>query len=130
MGLGTGRRGFPSWKKWRIMRDNVLAKPGEAYVVCNADEGDPGAYMNRNEIESDPHMLLEGIIIGAYAMGATKGIVYVRAEYPLAVERFTKALGQARSAGLLGKTYLVASLTSILKSSPERAPLSAARKRP
>ncbi|HOI22760.1 MAG: FAD-dependent oxidoreductase [Spirochaetia bacterium] len=103
---GRGGAGFPSWKKWRIMRDNVLAKPGEAYVVCNADEGDPGAYMNRNEIESDPHMLLEGIIIGAYAMGATKGIVYVRAEYPLAVERFTKALGQARSAGLLGKNIL------------------------
>lgn len=103
---GRGGAGFPTWKKWRIMRDNVLANQGEAYVICNADEGDPGAYMNRNEIESDPHMLLEGIIIGAYAMGATKGIVYVRAEYPLAVKRLEKALEQARSAGLLGRNIL------------------------
>jgi len=103
---GRGGAGFPTWKKWRIMRDNVLANQGEAYVICNADEGDPGAYMNRNEIESDPHMLLEGIIIGAYAMGATKGIVYVRAEYPLAVKRLEKALEQARAAGLLGRNIL------------------------
>ena len=103
---GRGGAGFPTWKKWRIMRDNVLANQGEAYVICNADEGDPGAYMNRNEIESDPHMLVEGIIIGAYAMGATKGIVYVRAEYPLAVKRLEKALEQARSAGLLGRNIL------------------------
>ncbi len=103
---GRGGAGFPTWKKWRIMRDNALANPGETYVICNADEGDPGAYMNRNEIESDPHMLLEGIITGAYAMGATQGIVYVRAEYPLAVQRLTKALEQARKAGLLGKNIL------------------------
>ncbi len=103
---GRGGAGFPTWKKWRIMRDNVQANPGEAFAICNADEGDPGAYMNRNEIESDPHMLIEGILIGAYAMGATKGIVYVRAEYPLAVERLTKALNQARKAGLLGKNIL------------------------
>ena len=103
---GRGGAGFPTWKKWRIMRDNVLASQGEAYAICNADEGDPGAYMNRNEIESDPHMLIEGIIIGAYAMGATQGIVYVRAEYPLAVERLGKALDQARHAGLLGKNIL------------------------
>jgi NADH-quinone oxidoreductase subunit F len=103
---GRGGAGFPTWKKWRIMRDNVLANPGEAYVICNADEGDPGAYMNRNEIESDPHMLVEGIIIGAYAMGAAKGIVYVRAEYPLAVKRLEKALEQARAAGLLGRNIL------------------------
>ena len=103
---GRGGAGFPTWKKWRIMRDNVLANQGEAYVICNADEGDPGAYMNRNEIEADPHMLVEGIIIGAYAMGATKGIVYVRAEYPLAVKRLEKALEQARAAGLLGRNSL------------------------
>ena len=103
---GRGGAGFPTWKKWRIMRDNVLANPGEAYAICNADEGDPGAYMNRNEIESDPHMLIEGLIIGAYAMGASHGIVYVRAEYPLAVERLTKALTQARKAGLLGRNIL------------------------
>ncbi|MHB9152781.1 MAG: FAD-dependent oxidoreductase [Spirochaetales bacterium] len=103
---GRGGAGFPTWKKWRIMRDNVLANPGDAYAICNADEGDPGAYMNRNEIESDPHMLIEGIIIGAYAMGASQGIVYVRAEYPLAVERLSNALNQARHAGLLGKNIL------------------------
>lgn len=103
---GRGGAGFPTWRKWRIMRDNVLANAGEAYAICNADEGDPGAYMNRNEIESDPHMLIEGMITGAYAMGATHGIVYVRAEYPLAVERLTKALAQAREAGILGKNIL------------------------
>lgn len=103
---GRGGAGFPAWKKWRIMRDNVLANEGESYVICNADEGDPGAYMNRNEIESDPHMLLEGIIIGAYAMGATRGILYVRAEYPLAVERLKKAIEQAKAAGLLGRNIL------------------------
>jgi NADH-quinone oxidoreductase subunit F len=103
---GRGGAGFPTWKKWRIMRDNALASPGDTYIICNADEGDPGAYMNRNEIESDPHMLVEGMIIGAYAMGATQGIVYVRAEYPLAVERLEKALAQARESGLLGKQIL------------------------
>ncbi len=61
------------------------------YIICNADEGDPGAYMNRNEIESDPHMLIEGMLIGAYAMGADRGIAYVRAEYPLAVKRLKKS---------------------------------------
>ncbi|MEW6549060.1 MAG: FAD-dependent oxidoreductase [Spirochaetota bacterium] len=103
---GRGGAGFPTWRKWRIMRDNALASPGDSYIICNADEGDPGAYMNRNEIESDPHMLIEGMIIGAYAMGASRGIVYVRAEYPLAVERLEKALAQARKAGLLGKQIL------------------------
>lgn len=103
---GRGGAGFPTWKKWRIMRDNVLANAGAAYAICNADEGDPGAYMNRNEIESDPHMLIEGLIIGAHAMGATHGIVYARAEYPLAVERLGKALEQARNAGLLGNNIL------------------------
>jgi len=103
---GRGGAGFPTWRKWSIMRDNLLANPGDGYVICNADEGDPGAYMNRNEIESDPHMLLEGIITGAYAMGATHGIVYVRAEYPLAVQRLNKALEEARKAGLLGKNIL------------------------
>ena len=103
---GRGGAGFPTWKKWRIMRDNVLANPGPAYAICNADEGDPGAYMNRNEIESDPHMLVEGMVTGAYAMGASHGIVYVRAEYPLAVKRLENALRQAREAGLLGKNIL------------------------
>ncbi|MFZ2635005.1 MAG: FAD-dependent oxidoreductase [Rectinemataceae bacterium] len=103
---GRGGAGFPTWRKWRIMRDNALASPGDAYAICNADEGDPGAYMNRNEIESDPYMLLEGMTIGAYAMGAGKGVVYVRAEYPLAVERLSKAIVEARTAGLLGNDIL------------------------
>jgi NADH-quinone oxidoreductase subunit F len=103
---GRGGAGFPTWKKWRIMRDNVLASGGDAFAICNADEGDPGAYMNRNEIESDPHMLIEGMIIGAYAMGATQGIVYVRAEYPLAVQRLGKAVAAARKSGLLGTNIL------------------------
>jgi len=100
---GRGGAGFPTWKKWDIMR----AQPGETkYVICNADEGDPGAYMNRNEIESDPHMLVEGMAIGAYAMGARSGVVYVRAEYPLAVERLRKAIEDAKAAGLLGRNIL------------------------
>jgi NADH-quinone oxidoreductase subunit F len=97
---GRGGAGFPAGRKWELMRKN----PGqEKYVICNADEGDPGAYMNRNEIESDPHMLIEGMILGAYAMGATSGFVYLRAEYPLAVARLRKAIDDARAAGLLGK---------------------------
>jgi NADH-quinone oxidoreductase subunit F len=97
---GRGGAGFPTGIKWELMqKENADQK----YIICNADEGDPGAYMNRNESESDPHMLLEGMIIGAYAMGASQGIIYVRAEYPLAVERIRKAISQARSLGLLGE---------------------------
>lgn len=100
---GRGGAGFPTAVKWSLMRQE---KSDDKYVVCNADEGDPGAYMNRNEIESDPHMLIEGMIIAAYAMGANNGVIYVRAEYPLAVERLKKAIGQARDCGLLGKNIL------------------------
>ena len=97
---GRGGAGFPTGVKWELMRK----EPGETkYVVCNADEGDPGAFMNRNEIESDPHMLIEGMMIAAYAMGAKNGIVYIRAEYPLAVERFKKAIDQAKEYGILGE---------------------------
>jgi NADH-quinone oxidoreductase subunit F len=97
---GRGGAGFPTGRKWELLR----AQPGkEKYLVCNADEGDPGAFMNRNEIESDPHMLVEGMAIGAYATGADRGFVYVRAEYPLAVERLEKALADAREAGFIGK---------------------------
>ena len=97
---GRGGAGFPTGKKWELMRKQESA---EKWVICNADEGDPGAYMNRNEIESDPHMLIEGMAIGAYAMGAQAGFVYVRAEYPLAVARLSLAIDQARERGLLGK---------------------------
>ena len=100
---GRGGAGFPTWRKWDIMRN---IKADRKYVVCNADEGDPGAYMNRNEIESDPHMLIEGMAIAAYTMGTDTGIVYIRAEYPLAVERLRKAIKDAEEYGLLGKNIL------------------------
>lgn len=96
---GRGGAGFPTGRKWELMA-NVRAD--KKYIICNADEGDPGAYMNRNEIESSPHMLIEGMIIGAYAMGAQSGVVYIRAEYPLAVQRLKLAIDQARQYGLLG----------------------------
>jgi NADH-quinone oxidoreductase subunit F len=100
---GRGGAGFLTGNKWDFL---AKAKADTKYVVCNADEGDPGAYMNRNEIEGDPHSLLEGMIIGAYVTGATEGIVYVRAEYPLAVRRLNRAIEQAREYGLLGQNIL------------------------
>jgi NADH-quinone oxidoreductase subunit F len=100
---GRGGAGFLTGNKWDFL---AKAKADTKYIICNADEGDPGAYMNRNEIEGDPHSLLEGMIIGAYAMGASEGIVYVRAEYPLAVRRLTRAIEQAREYGLLGNNIL------------------------
>lgn len=100
---GRGGAGFPTGVKWEIMQKERSA---EKYLICNADEGDPGAYMNRNEIESDPHMIIEGMLIGGYAMGAGKGIAYVRAEYPLAVKRLRRAIRQAEELGLLGNNIL------------------------
>jgi NADH-quinone oxidoreductase subunit F len=100
---GRGGAGFLTGNKWDYL---AKAKADTKYMVCNADEGDPGAYMNRNEIEGDPHALLEGMIIGAYVTGATEGIVYVRAEYPLAVSRLNRAIDQAREYGLLGANIL------------------------
>ena len=100
---GRGGAGFLTGNKWDFL---AKAKGDAKYIICNADEGDPGAYMNRNEIESDPHALLEGMIIGGYVMGATHGIVYVRAEYPLAVHRLNRAVEQAREYGLLGNNIL------------------------
>lgn len=96
---GRGGAGFPTAIKWEMMKK---VETDRKYIICNADEGDPGAYMNRNEIESDPHALIEGMALGAYVMGASEGIMYVRAEYPLAVERFRKAVADARERGLLG----------------------------
>lgn len=100
---GRGGGGFPTGLKWEFAR---RAEGDEKYVICNADEGDPGAFMDRSIVEADPHSILEGMTIGAYAMGATKGYVYVRSEYPLAVERMIKAIEQAREYGLLGKDIL------------------------
>ena len=100
---GRGGAGFPTGLKWEICRQ----APGRSrYVVCNADEGDPGAFMDRAILESDPHSVIEGMIIAARAVGARHGYVYVRAEYPLAVERVRIALRQARKAGLLGRRIL------------------------
>ncbi len=100
---GRGGAGFPTFKKWELCR---AAQGDHKYVVCNADEGDPGAFMNRALIESDPHAVLEGILIAGYAVGATQGIIYVRAEYPLAVKRLKKAIRQMRDYGLLGEDIL------------------------
>jgi NADH-quinone oxidoreductase subunit F len=97
---GRGGAGFPTWFKWQAARDS---KGDEKYVICNADEGDPGAFMDRALIEGDPHAVLEGMMIGAYAIGASEGIIYVRAEYPLAIIRLEIAIGQARAKGLLGR---------------------------
>ncbi|MFZ5496216.1 MAG: NADH-ubiquinone oxidoreductase-F iron-sulfur binding region domain-containing protein [Verrucomicrobiota bacterium] len=100
---GRGGAGFPTWMKWQLTR----AQPADQrYVVCNGDEGDPGAFMDRSVLESDPHTVLEGMMIAAYAMGATRGYFYIRAEYPKAVERIERALGQARERGLLGHNIL------------------------
>jgi NADH-quinone oxidoreductase subunit F len=100
---GRGGAGYLTGNKWEFL---AKAQANQKFIICNADEGDPGAYMNRNEIESDPHALLEGMVIGGYVMGATQGIVYVRAEYPLAVHRLTRAIEQAREYGMLGQNIL------------------------
>ncbi|HIY01666.1 MAG TPA: SLBB domain-containing protein [Candidatus Blautia faecipullorum] len=97
---GRGGAGFPTWFKWNAIKSN---KGAQKYMVCNADEGDPGAFMDRSVLEGDPHSLLEGMIIGGFAAGATEGIIYCRAEYPLAIARLEIAMAQAREKGFLGK---------------------------
>ncbi len=100
---GRGGAGFPTGKKWQFTRA-AAGKP--KYIICNADEGDPGAFMDRAVLEGDPHLLIEGMIIGAYAIGSTQGFIYVRAEYPIAIEHTQLALTEARKAGLLGTNIL------------------------
>ena len=100
---GRGGAGFPTWFKWNAAKGN---KGQNKYIVCNADEGDPGAFMDRSVLEGDPHSLIEGMIIGGYAMGATEGIIYCRAEYPLAIQRLENAMNQARKRGYLGKNIM------------------------
>ena len=100
---GRGGAGFPTWFKWNACRNSV---GDEKYLICNADEGDPGAFMDRAVIESDPHDLIEGMLIAAYAIGAANIIVYVRAEYPLAIVRLKNAFKQAEERGLLGDHIL------------------------
>ena len=97
---GRGGAGFPTWRKWKFARE---ARGEPKYVICNADEGDPGAFMNRRVLEGDPHAVLEGMIIAAYAIGASTGFIYVRAEYPIAVRTLRVAIRQAREMGFLGK---------------------------
>lgn len=99
---GRGGAGFPTWFKWNAARKSE-SRNGKKYIICNADEGDPGAFMDRALIESDPHRLIEGMLIGAYAIGADEMIVYVRAEYPLAVKRLENAIKQAKEKGLIGE---------------------------
>jgi NADH:ubiquinone oxidoreductase subunit F (NADH-binding)/(2Fe-2S) ferredoxin/Pyruvate/2-oxoacid:ferredoxin oxidoreductase delta subunit len=100
---GRGGAGFPAGKKWQLTRD---VNDSPKYLICNADEGDPGAFMNRRVLESDPHSVIEGMIIAAYAIGASQGYIYCRAEYPIAVKTLNIAITQAREFGLLGKNIL------------------------
>ncbi|MEI6519324.1 MAG: NAD(P)H-dependent oxidoreductase subunit E, partial [bacterium] len=100
---GRGGGGFPTGRKWEFVR---IAKGDKKYVIVNGDEGDPGAFMDRSLMEGDPHVVLEGMAIAAYAVGADEGVIYVRAEYPLAVARMRTAIKQATEAGLLGRKIM------------------------
>lgn len=105
---GRGGAGFPTGMKWEFSQKQ---QTDQKYIICNADEGDPGAYMDRSVLEGDPHSVLEGMLIAGYAVGASKGYIYVRAEYPLAVKRLEVAIKQAKEAGLLGKNILGSSFS-------------------
>ncbi len=100
---GRGGAGFPTGVKWKSGFDQP---EGQKYIICNADEGDPGAFMDRSILEGDPHSIVEAMLIGGYCIGANQGYVYVRAEYPMAIERLSEAIRQARDTGLLGKNIL------------------------
>ena len=109
---GRGGGGFPTGRKWQVASD----APGKTkYIICNGDEGDPGAYMDRTVLESDPHSMIEGMVIGAYAIGARQGYAYVRDEYPLAVDRLANAIAQAEACGLLGEDILGSGFSFSLK---------------
>ena len=99
---GRGGGGFPTGQKWKLAR-NIVPNADQKYVCCNADEGDPGAFMDRSVLEGDPHVVLEAMAIAGFAIGANQGYIYVRAEYPIAIHRLEIAIGQARDYGLLGK---------------------------
>ena len=99
---GRGGGGFPTGKKWQLAR-NLVKDADQKYVCCNADEGDPGAFMDRSVLEGDPHVVIEAMAIAGYAIGATQGYIYIRAEYPIAVQRLQIAINQAREYGMLGK---------------------------
>ena len=101
---GRGGAGFPTGQKWKLFA--AQRNSGAKYIICNADEGDPGAYMDRSVLEGNPHSILEGMLIGAYATGASEGIIYIRTEYPLAIQHLNTALSQARELGVLGENIL------------------------
>jgi len=103
---GRGGGGFPAGVKWETCRHAGEERGEERFVICNADEGDPGAFMDRSVIESDPHSVIEGMVIGAYAIGSHQGYVYIRKEYPIALEKLNIAIAQAREYGLLGRNIL------------------------
>jgi NADH-quinone oxidoreductase subunit F len=109
---GRGGGGFPTGSKWEACRK---ARGKEKFIICNADEGDPGAYMDRSLLEGNPHSVIEGMLVGAYAIGSEEGYVYVRNEYPLAVSNLTRAIEQAKEYGLLGKSILGSDLTFAIK---------------
>ena len=109
---GRGGGGFPTGRKWEFTR---IEKSDQKYVVCNGDEGDPGAFMDRSLLEGDPHRILEGMAIAGYAIGANEGYIYVRAEYPLAVQRLKKAVADAEKYGLLGQNILGTDFSFTLK---------------
>ena len=109
---GRGGAGFPTGKKWQICRS---ARGDTKYLICNADEGDPGAFMNRSLLEGDPHAVLEGMLIAGYAIGATTGFIYIRAEYPLAIQRLKTALKQMKENGLLGERILGSDFSFTIK---------------
>ncbi len=109
---GRGGAGFPTGLKWEFCRKSPADRK---YMICNADEGDPGAFMDRSVIESDPHSVLEGMTIAAYAIGAEQGYIYVRAEYPLAIDRLEKAIAQAHELGLLGQNIMDSGFSFSLK---------------
>jgi NADH:ubiquinone oxidoreductase subunit F (NADH-binding)/(2Fe-2S) ferredoxin/NAD-dependent dihydropyrimidine dehydrogenase PreA subunit len=112
---GRGGAGFPTGLKWEMVRSAKSANGGAKYIICNGDEGDPGAFMDRSILEADPHAVIEGMVIGAKAVGGTEGVLYVRNEYPLAVKRLQVALDQARQYGLLGENILGSGFTFDIK---------------
>ena len=119
---------FPTWRKWKLTRQSQGALK---YAVCNADEGDPGAFMDRSVLEGDPHSVIEGMAIAAHTIGASMGYIYVRAEYPLAVERLKIAIAQAQACGILGKNIFgTAASTSTSRSAWAPEPSSAAKRPP
>ena len=124
---GRGGGGFPTGQKWQVARD---CPEKNKFVICNGDEGDPGAYMDRTVLESDPHSVIEGIIIGAFAVGAQQGYIYIRDEYPLAVQRWLKPSARPKTTALLGKISSAQTSASTSRLFAGQGPSFVVRKRP